>query len=265
MSLPSEALPSAAAAAAPRRASSRWRRYASPPVFERVAARAWKPLALAALACAIPALGLAFLVVPPDARHGEAHRLLALHVSAAWLSMWLYAALAAWSVGVLVWRGRVAAVMARAVAPTGALWCALALATGALWGRPAWGTWWVWDARLTSQLLLLLLYLGVIGLRAAVDDDARAARLSALLALVGAVNLPVIWFSVHWWNTLHQGATLTPRGASMEASLLAALLLACAAAWLWSAAVILLRARALLAEARAGAAPAAAPLHGGLR
>ncbi|WP_157271071.1 heme ABC transporter permease CcmC [Azohydromonas aeria] len=227
-----------------------WRRLASPPVFEAWVARWWAPLALLGLPCALAGLWLTFLVAPADARQGESARLLPLHVAAAWMSMWLYAVMAFWSGMALVWRGRVTSALAQAMAPTGALFCALALLSGALWGRPTWGTWWAWDARLASQLLLLLLYLGVIGLRAAFDDERRAARLAALLSLVGAVNLPVIWFSVQWWNTLHQGATLTPRGASLQTSQLAALVLMFLAAWAYAAAMTLLRARCILAEQR---------------
>jgi heme exporter protein C len=240
-------------AAAPRTALppwASWRRLASPPLFEAWVARWWWPLALLALPCALPALWLAFFVAPADARQGESVRLLAVHVPAAWMSIWLYAVMAFWSAMALVWRGRVASALAQAMAPTGAMFCALALASGALWGRPTWGTWWAWDARLVSQLLLLLLYLGVIGLRAAFDDERRAARLAALLALVGVVNLPVIWFSVHWWNTLHQGATISPRGAALETSQLAALVLMTLAAWAYAASVTLLRARCILAEQR---------------
>ncbi|MDZ5460952.1 heme ABC transporter permease CcmC [Azohydromonas lata] len=249
MNLPTTAFP---ARARPRRGGvpPSWRRLASPPLFEAAAARWCKALALLALACALPGLALVFFVAPGDARQGESVRLLALHVPAAWMSMWLYAVMAGWGAVALVWRGRVATAMAQALAPTGALFCALALASGALWGRPTWGTWWAWDARMASQLLLLLLYLGVMGLRAAFDDPRRAARLSALLSLVGLVNLPIIYFSVQWWNTLHQGATLTPRGAAMPSSTLAALLLMTLAAWAWAAAMALLRARCLLAEQR---------------
>ncbi|NML18410.1 heme ABC transporter permease CcmC [Azohydromonas caseinilytica] len=228
-----------------------WRRLASPPVFEVWVARWWAPLLALALPCVVPGLWLTFFVMPADARQGDAVRLLPVHVASAWMSMWLYALMAFWSAMALVWRGRVASALAQAMAPTGAMFCALALVSGALWGQPTWGTWWVWDARLASQLLLLFLYLGVIGLRAAFDDERRAARLSALLALVGAVNLPVIWFSVHWWNTLHQGATITPRGAALEWTQLAALVLMTLAAWAYAAAMTLLRARCILAEQRA--------------
>lgn len=262
MGLPSASIPGSPRGAVP--AWAPWRRLASPPAFEAWVARWWGPLALLGLPPALLGLWFAFFVAPADARQGESVRLLALHVASAWMSLWLYAVMAFWSAVALVWRGRVASALAQGLAPTGALFCALALLSGALWGRPTWGTWWAWDARLASQLLLLFLFLGVIALRAAFDDERRAARLAALLALVGAVNLPVIWFSVHWWNTLHQGATLTPRGAAMEPSQLAALVFMTLAAWAYAAAMALLRARCILAEQRA-APPRPRPTVGAWR
>ena len=197
-------------------------------------------------------LYLAFAVAPTDAVQGEAYRILYLHVPAAWLSMLLYLAMAFWAALGWVLRVRMAAVLARAIAPTGALFTALSLVSGSLWGQPTWGTWWVWDARLTSSLILLFLYLGYLLLIAAIEDTQRADAAGAMLALVGAVNVPIIYFSVRWWNTLHQGASLSPSGGSRLApSMLAALLVCTLACWIYAFAVIFLRARALVLEREA--------------
>jgi heme exporter protein C len=144
---------------------------------------------------------------------------------------------------------RLSAMMAQALAPTGALFTAIALVTGSLWGRPAWGTYWAWDARMTSELILLFLYLGYMALRQAIDDPRRADRASAVLALVGVVNLPVIYFSVVWWNTLHQGASVSLTSApKMAAIMLAAMLVMALAAWFYTIAVVLTRVRAIILE-----------------
>ena len=143
--------------------------------------------------------------------------------------------------------------MAQAIAPTGALMTFIALWSGALWGRPTWGTYWAWDARMTSELILLFLYLGVIALRQAIDDPRRADRACSLLSLVGVVNVPIIYFSVHWWNTLHQGATIRPTGASMEATMLTGMLVMTFAFWFYAIAVVLVRVRAIIVERERGA------------
>lgn len=155
-------------------------------------------------------LWLAFHV-PPEARQGETVRILFVHVPAAWTAMLSFCGLAAASL--LVLAGRPGAdIVARVLPPLGAVFTALGLMTGSLWGRPMWGTWWEWDGRLTSFLLLLLIYLGLMALRASLGDERRAARASAVLALVGAVDLPVIFFSVQWWSTLHQGSSILRKG-----------------------------------------------------
>src|SRR5213075_1544988 len=138
-----------------------------------------------------------------------AYRIIYIHVPAAWMSMLLYLAVAFWAAIGLAFNTRLSFLMARALAPTGALFTFIALWTGSFWGKPAWGTWWVWDARLTSELILLFLYLGYIALVEAIDDVRRADKAGALVAIVGAVNVPIIYFSVRWWNTLHQGATIS--------------------------------------------------------
>ena len=156
-------------------------------------------------------IGLYFglLVAPADYQQGESYRIMFVHVPAAWMSMFIYMMLAGAGAIGLVWNIKLADMMATASAPIGASFTFLALVTGSLWGKPMWGTWWVWDARLTSELILFFLYIGFMALQAAIDDPRRAARAGALLALVGVVNIPVIHFSVQWWNTLHQPASIS--------------------------------------------------------
>ncbi|MEI8402591.1 MAG: heme ABC transporter permease CcmC, partial [Alcaligenaceae bacterium] len=153
----------------------------------------------------VAGLWLSFFVAPADAVQGNGYRIIFVHVPASWMSMVVYVAMAGWACLGLIFNTRLSAMMAQALAPTGALMALLSLVTGALWGKPMWGAWWVWDARLTSELILLFLYLGFIALHASIDDLRRADRAAGLLALVGVVNVPIIYFSVKWWNTLHQG------------------------------------------------------------
>jgi len=168
--------------------------------------------------------------------------------------MFLYVVMAFWGAMTLGYNTRLSAMMAQAIAPTGALMTFVALWTGALWGRPTWGTYWAWDARMTSELILLFLFFGVIALRQAIDDTRRADRACALLSLVGVVNIPIIYFSVRWWNTLHQGATVKVTGSSMEKTMLAGMLVMGLAFWCYSVAVTLSRARAVVLERERGAA-----------
>ena len=147
-------------------------------------------------------------MAPTDAQQGEGYRIIFLHVPVSWMSMVIYLAMAFWAGIGLVFNSRLSAMMASALAPTGALFTFLSLWTGALWGKPMWGTWWVWDARLTSVFVLFLMYLGLIALNRAMDDPSRAAKVGAVLILVGFVNIPIIKFSVEWWNTLHQPASV---------------------------------------------------------
>ena len=149
-------------------------------------------------------------MAPTDFQQGEAYRIIFIHVPAAWMSMFLYLVMAFWGAMALGFNTRLSAMMAQAIAPTGALMTFIALWTGALWGRPTWGTYWAWDARMTSELILLFLYFGIIALRNAIDDPRRADRACAILSLVGAINVPIIYYSVKWWNTLHQGASVRP-------------------------------------------------------
>jgi heme exporter protein C len=149
------------------------------------------------------------VLAPADYQQGESYRIIYIHVPSAWMSMFVYSVLAGASAVSLIWRMKLAEAVARASAPVGAAYTFLALVTGSLWGKPMWGAWWVWDARLTSELILLFLYLGYMALVAAIDDRRTASRAGAVLAIVGVINLPIIHFSVEWWNTLHQGPTVT--------------------------------------------------------
>ena len=203
----------------------------------------------AAVLLGLAGLYLGFVVAPKDATQGEVYRVIYLHVPAAWVSMVLYLAMAFWAAIGWAFKARLASMVARAIAPTGAMFTVLALWTGALWGKPTWGTYWVWDARLTSEFILLLLYLGYLALVAAIDDRRRADQAGALLALVGAVNVPVIYFSVRWWNTLHQGATVSMTAApKMATTMLNAMLLMSLACWAYAFAVVFMRTRALILE-----------------
>jgi heme exporter protein C len=165
------------------------------------------------------------------------------------MSMFLYVVMAFWAAVGLAWNTRLSSMMASALAPTGALFTFLALWTGALWGKPTWGAWWVWDARLTSELILFFLYVGFIALQAAIDDPRRADRAGAVLAIVGVVNVPIIYFSVQWWNTLHQGASVSLKSApTMATTMLAGMLVMALAFWLYSIGAALLRVRRIIRE-----------------
>ncbi len=226
-----------------------WFRFAAPQAFHALAQRLVPWFGAGAAVLAVLGLWIGFVVAPTDAQQGEAYRIIYVHVPAAWMSMFLYLVMAGWAAVGLVFNARLAGVMACALAPTGALMTFLALWTGALWGRPTWGTWWVWDARLTSELLLLFLYLGVIALHAAIEDPRRADRAAALLALVGVINVPIIYFSVQWWNTLHQGASVSlTRAPSMATTMLAGMGVMALAFWLYAIAVTLARARLMVLE-----------------
>ncbi len=229
--------------------SINWFRYASPVSFFPLARRLARGFGIAAALLAAVGLWLGLIVAPTDAQQGDAYRVIFIHVPAAWMSMFLYAVMAAWCAVSLALNARLSAMMAQALAPTGALFTAIALWTGALWGRPAWGTYWAWDARMTSELILLFLYFGYMALRHAIDDSRRADRASAVLALVGVVNLPIIYFSVKWWNTLHQGASVSLTAAPrMAAIMLTAMLVMAFAAWFYAIAVTLTRVRAIILE-----------------
>lgn len=225
--------------------------YANPLRFQRIASAIYPWTAAATLVLAPVALYLALVVAPPDYQQGQAYRIMFIHVPAAWMSMFCYLCVAVGSAVGLIWRHPLAEVAARAAAPAGAVFTAIALATGSLWGKPMWGTWWVWDARLTSVLILFFLYLGYIALHDAFEDPARGARAASILALVGVVNLPIIKFSVDWWNTLHQPASIIRMdGPTLAPSMLWPLLLMALVFKLYFVTVLILRMKAQLAERR---------------
>ena len=233
--------------------SINWFKYSSPQTFFPLAGTLAAFFGtLAALACAV-GLYIGFFVAPTDAQQGESYRIIFIHVPAAWMSMFIYVVMAFWAALGLAFNTRLSSMLASALAPTGALFTFIALWTGSLWGRPTWGTYWVWgDARLMSELFLLFLYFGFMALQAAIDDPRRADRAGALLAIVGAVNIPIIHYSVVWWNTLHQGASVSvTRGASMQSQMLIAMLLMALGFWMYSIAVTLVRVRCIMREREA--------------
>ncbi|MDR7068967.1 heme exporter protein C [Pseudoxanthomonas japonensis] len=217
----------------------------SPPYFDRFAAR-WTPWCYLA-AIALLGLGLwqALFVVPADYQQGDSFRILYIHVPSAWMSMFVFGLMAFYAAIALVWRIKLCEILAMACAPTGAAFTVITLATGSIWGKPMWGTWWDWDPRLTTELILLFLYLGVMGLYGAIDDRRSAARAAGLLAIVGVALLPVIRYSVVWWNSLHQGQTIRVFGeSSMDDSMLLPLVLMVIATKFWFVGSLLARARA---------------------
>lgn len=219
-----------------------------PQGFYFIAGKTIKPLfALAAVLAAV-ALYLGFFVCPIDATQGNSYRIIFIHVSSAWMSMLIYVLMAVFSAFALATNNRMCSIFAAAMAPTGAFMCFLALFSGAVWGRPTWGAYWVWDARLTSELILLFLYLGFLALQSSIADIKRADKACALIALVGVVNVPIIYFSVRWWNTLHQGASITSRGSSIATIMLVTLLLMVAAFWIYSLAATFARTRTIILE-----------------
>jgi len=223
--------------------------FASPATFYPLAGR-MQPVFMG-LAIVLAAIGLyvGLLIAPTDAQQGEGYRIIFVHVPASWMSMFIYCVMAFWAAVGLAFNIRLASMMATALAPTGALFAALSLITGALWGKPMWGTWWVWDARLTSELILFFLYLGFMALQSAIDDPRRADKAGAVLAIVGVVNVPIIYFSVRWWNTLHQGASVSmTKSPSMAQTMLVAMLVMALAFWMYSIAVALARVRNVLLE-----------------
>lgn len=225
-------------------------RFANPARFLAIARPATSLcLATGLLLTAVGLLSGLFLA-PPDFLQGDSFRMMYVHVPAAWLGMAGYSGIAVASAALLIWRHPLADVAARAIAPAGALFTALCLVTGSLWGRPTWGTFWEWDARLTSMLVLLFLYVGYIVLANAGDDRERASKSAAILALVGVINLPIIRYSVEWWNTLHQGTSVSLTGSTIDPSMLWPLLVAALGFTLLFAAIVLMRMRAALARTR---------------
>jgi heme exporter protein C len=225
-----------------------WFKYSAPSTFYGLAGKLipWFAWPAAMLFCVGMYIG--FFVAPTDAVQSEAYRIIFIHVPASILSMIVYLVMAAYAALGLIFNTRLSSMMATALAPTGALLAFISLWTGALWGKPMWGAWWVWDARLTSELILLFLYLGFIALQSSIEDPRRADRAGALLAIVGSVNVPIIYFSVQWWNTLHQGSTIKLTGTSMHIAMQQAMFTMLLAMWLYVIAVALMRVRSIILE-----------------
>ncbi len=233
-----------------------WRffhKLASPPNFYRISGK-WLPwLTWGFVITLLYGLYGALITAPADYQQGDAFRILYIHVPAAWMSLFVYVLMAVWGAVALIWRIKMAEVVLIASAPVGAVFTFIALITGAIWGKPMWGTWWVWDARLTSELILLFLYIGVIALYGAIEDKRTAGRAVSILCLVGVVNIPIIHYSVEWWNTLHQGSTVSvTKGSSMPADMLIPLLVLAITFKLFYGMVLIYQARneVLVREAR---------------
>lgn len=218
--------------------------YSSPRGFYFLACRLVPLLGTACVVLMVAGLAGGLVWAPPDYQQGDGFRIIYVHVPSAWMSLFVYTFMAAAGAVGLVWRLKVADVLARNSAPLGAAFTFLALATGSIWGKPMWGAWWVWDARLTSELILLFLYLGYMALQEAIEDRRTAARAGAILALVGLVNVPIIHYSVEWWSSLHQGATIVKLGApSIHPTMLYPLLIMAMAFFCYYLCIVLLRAR----------------------
>lgn len=222
---------------------------ASPKHFYRISGLLIPGLTGIAALLLLAGLYLGLFVAPPDYQQGQSYRIIFIHVPSAWMSLFIYTFMALLSAIYLIWNIKLAEVMARSSASLGASFTFLALATGSLWGKPMWGAWWVWDARLTSELILLFLYMGYIALVMAIEDNRSAARAGAVLILVGVVNIPIIHYSVEWWNTLHQGPTVTKLDKpSIHISMLVPLLLMAGALQFYYFAAVLMRARVELLD-----------------
>lgn len=220
----------------------------SPEGFYRAAGKCITPLMVLGLFLFVVGFYMGFFECPIDYKQGNSYRIIFIHVSAAWMSMLLYILMAVCSAIGLLRNSRLAFILSQAMAPTGALLCFIALFSGAFWGRPTWGTYWVWDARLTSALILFFLYLGFMALHTAIDDKRRADRAASVISIVGVINVPIIYFSVQWWNTLHQGASITTKGSSMAEIMLYTLLVMVAAGMCYGTAAVLSRARTIILE-----------------
>lgn len=224
-------------------------KYANPLRYQRIADVVFPWALLGAVLLITVGLYYSLIAAPPDYQQGEAYRIMFVHVPAAWMALMVYGMMAVASIVGIIWRHPLAEIAARAAAPIGAVFTAIALITGSVWGKPMWGTFWVWDARLTSVLILFFLYIGYIALHDAFDDPARGARAAAILCLVGSVNLPIIKFSVEWWNTLHQPASIMRAdGPAIHPSMLTPLLVMWGAYMCFFIAVHILRTRAELTE-----------------
>lgn len=223
----------------------RWiQRFSSPKHFYEISGKLIPWFALPALGLTVYGLYLGLFVAPADYQQGDSYRIIYIHVPAAWMSLFIYVVMAVTSAIGIIWKIRLADMVASASAPIGAAFTFIALITGSLWGKPMWGTYWVWDARLTSELILLFLYFGYMALRASIEDQRIADKACGLLAIVGVVIVPIIHYSVEWWSTLHQGSTVTVTGkAAMDTSMLIPLLYMALATKFYYAAIVLVRTR----------------------
>jgi heme exporter protein C len=228
-------------------------KFGSPPTFYRLTGLLNPWLFISAVLIGLVGLYGGLVLAPADYQQSDAYRIIFIHVPCAWMGLFAYFFMAVNAFIALIWRIKISEILAMASAPVGAVFTAITLATGSIWGKPMWGTWWTWDARLTSELVLLFLFLGVIGLYNAIEDRRQAARAASFLALVGIVNVPIVHFSVNWWNTLHQGSTVRLLGPShIDSSMLWPLLLMAAATHIWFFASVFARARVSLIELEAG-------------
>jgi heme exporter protein C len=223
--------------------------FSSPKSFYPLARKMAPYFLVAAILLSVVGLYIALFVAPTDFQQGEAYRIIFVHVPAAWMSMLIYVAMAFWCAVGLSLNSKLSFMFAQALAPTGAVFTVIALVTGSLWGKPMWGSWWVWDARLTSELILLFLYVGFIALQSAFEDQRRADYSSAIFNLIGIVNVPIIYFSVIWWNTLHQGASISfTKAPAMAATMLIGMVIMTIAFWAYAIAVSLFRIQFVIQE-----------------
>ncbi len=224
-------------------------RFSSPKSFYPLAKRLAPYFLWLSVILSLFGLYISFFVAPTDFQQGEAYRIIFVHVPAAWMSMLIYIAMAFWCAVGLSLNSKLSFMFARALAPTGALFTLIALVTGSLWGKPMWGAWWVWDARLTSELILLFLYIGFIALHSTFEEQRRADYSSAIFSLVGLVNIPIIYFSVIWWNTLHQGASVSlTKAPAMATTMLIGMFVMVLAFWTYTIAVSLFRIQLVIGE-----------------
>ncbi|MDR1889511.1 MAG: heme ABC transporter permease CcmC [Zoogloeaceae bacterium] len=226
-----------------------WYKFSAPSAFYPLAGRLIPWFWTLAALFGVTGLWLGLAVAPTDFQQGEGYRIIFIHVGASWMAMFIYVVMAFWAAIGLAFNTRLSGMMASALAPTGTLFAFLSLWTGAFWGKPMWGAWWAWDARMVSVLILLFLYIGFLALTRAIDDPRRADKAGAVLALVSVVNIPIIYFSVKWWNTLHQDASVSlTKSPSMAAIMLWGMLLCALAMWMYTIAVTLTRVRGIILE-----------------
>tara|TARA_A100001011_G_scaffold371419_1_gene428718 strand:+ start:1494 stop:2228 length:735 start_codon:yes stop_codon:yes gene_type:complete len=218
----------------------------SPPVFYSLASRAYPITGYIGITLISISLIYGIFITPPDAQQGEVYKVIYLHVPAAWMSMFLYLIACGYAVIFWIWRTDVSAVMMRAVLPTGAWMTVIALITGSLWGKPTWGTYWVWDARLTTELLLLFIYLGLIAVGNLIEDERKTDKTLSIMTVLGIFNIPLIYFSVVFWNTLHQGFSVGVTQATMASDIKVVLFITSVGFWFICLSITLLRAKGLL-------------------